>query len=497
MNRPFTNFQYRNFAVLLNVALMIFATVLLTYAAPSAIKLIKLSTDIFKNPSSQHATEVEPDTYASGSTFVTAFQAGRFSGGGSSDIGYATSNDAGKTWTHGFLPGITQFYKGGTFGAASDPAVIFDAKHGMWLISSLGLGSSNVVLSSSSKDGINWNNPVTIDNTSTYADKDWITCDNTATSKFYGHCYVEWEDAGNGDQIRMSTSKDGGQTWSAAFDVSGAIGLGGQPVVQNTGKVVVPYLAGNNIGFYTSNNGGTTWGNVGTISNIISHHVAGNLRAVYDLPSAEVDGAGNVYVTWWDCRFRSGCPSNDIVLSTSSNGTKWTAPSRVPIDAINSTVDHFLMGIAADRTTSGKTAHLGLTYYFYPNANCDQNTCKLTAGFVSSKDGGKTWTAPKTLTSAMNLNWLPSTALGQMVGDYISTSYVNGKAFGVFAEAFKNVGSKFNEAMYTPAVGMIEEENGPYFSSAGERPVAGAKSDHGPVPFYDSEGLVPRPSEEQ
>jgi hypothetical protein len=52
------------------------------------------------------------------------------------------------------------------------------------------------------------------------------------------------------------------------------------------------------------------------------------------LPSAEIDGAGTVYVAWTDCRFRRSCKANDIVLvhSLNSTGTSWSAISRVPID---------------------------------------------------------------------------------------------------------------------------------------------------------------------
>ena len=108
-----------------------------TMLAFANVKLIQLSSDPFTNSTSQHKTEVEPDTFASGSTFVSAFQEGRFFDGGASDIGFATSTDGGKTFTSGFLPGTTVF-AGGTYARVSDPSVAFDAKHGVWLISCLG-----------------------------------------------------------------------------------------------------------------------------------------------------------------------------------------------------------------------------------------------------------------------------------------------------------------------------------------------------------------------
>lgn len=470
----------------------------ITLAAQAQKGLVELSSDTFTNSSSQHATEVEPDTYAFGSTIVTAFQVGRIYDGGSSDIGFATSTDAGSTWTHGFLPGITTFYQGGQYSAASDASVVYDAAHGKWLVTSIALidATGVAVLASSSSDALTWNNPVIVNDQSSFADKDWITCDNNSSSPYYGHCYVEWEDAGIGDQVEMSTSTDGGQTWSAAFIVSNAIGLGGEPVVQTNGTAVVPFLSfsGNgDIGVFTSTNGGKSWGSLENISYVTSHQVAGNLRAIYELPTAAVDGSGNIFVAWFDCRFRTNCSSNDIVFSSSSDSTHWSAVSRVPIDPVTSTVDHFIPGLAVDPTTSGANAHLALTFYYYPIANCSQSTCKLSIGFISSTDAGKTWAAGKVLATGMNNNWLPSTTLGQMVGDYISTSYVSGKAFGVFAGAIAPRNGKFFEVMATTKVGLFEEGTGPLLSSANDKPVPNAKSDHGPYQYWDSEGRIPRP----
>ena len=98
--------------------------------------LTSLSSDPYTNSSSQHATEVEPDTFASGSTIVSAFQVGRFFDGGASNIGWARSTDGGSSWTKGFLPGITTF-AGGSYARVSDPSVAYDAAHNAWLIASL------------------------------------------------------------------------------------------------------------------------------------------------------------------------------------------------------------------------------------------------------------------------------------------------------------------------------------------------------------------------
>ena len=62
-------------------------------AAEANVTLTRVSSDPFTNSTSQHATEVEPDTFAVGSTVVATFQVGRFVNGGSTDIGFARYGD--------------------------------------------------------------------------------------------------------------------------------------------------------------------------------------------------------------------------------------------------------------------------------------------------------------------------------------------------------------------------------------------------------------------
>jgi hypothetical protein len=124
----------------------------------------------------------------------------------------------------------------------------------------------------------------------------------------------------------------------------------------------------------------------------------------------------------------------------------------VPIDALNSGVDHLLPGLGLDHATSGSTAHLGIDFYS-ESANCT-TSCDLNVGFISSSNGGSTWTAATQLAGPMNTAWLASTTQGRMVGDYNSTSYLNGKAYPVFAVASAPIGSRFAESMNAPSAGI-------------------------------------------
>jgi hypothetical protein len=422
-----------------------------TILAFANVTLLKISADPFTNsPTSttlydQHKTEVEPDTFAVGKTFVSTFQVGRVFDGGASDIGFATSTDGGSSFTSGLLPGTTSFSTPtGIYARTSDASVAFDAKHGVWLISFLGLfpnGSNSVdVLVSRSTDGLTWSNPIVVNNDGHFNDKNWTVCDNTSSSPFFGHCYTEFDDNTLGDRVQMSTSTNGGSNWSPAqMTGNNAFGIGGQPLVQPDGTVIVPINGFTRFNFtinaFVSKDGGASWGPTHRVAVVDFRLPNGGIRATIPLPSAEMDASGKVYVVWSDCVFEPGCTASDLVFSTSTNGNVWSKVTRIPLDPIGSGVDHFIPGLAVDRSTSGSSAHLAVTFYFYPKANCTAATCQLDVGFSTSSDGGASWTSNTQLAGPMTLSWLPNTTQGRMVADYISTSFVGSTAFPAFAVA--------------------------------------------------------------
>jgi hypothetical protein len=425
--------------VILAVVLALGLSPLQAYSAPLTIATDPYTQATCKaSATTNHQAIVEPDSFSNSSTIVAAYQVGRIYDGGACATGFATSTNNGATWTSGLVPGLTK-YTGGTYDRVTDPAVAYDAQDNVWMISSLvlteagGVKGVAIYTSRSTDGGFTWGTPVLTENTSLSPDKNWIVCDNTPTSPYYGNCYTEWDDNGAGNKLYMSTSTDGGLTWGAPKSNNAGV-IGGQPVVHPNGTVIVPTANANEtaIGAFNSTNGGASWSAVTTIATISHHKVAGSLREG-PLPSAEIDSAGTVYVVWADCRFRRSCKTNDIVISHSLNatGTSWSAVSRVPIDATNSGIDHFIPGLAVNKATSGGTAQFGLTYYFYPSGSTS-----LSVGFVSSTNAGSTWTTPQTIASGMPSTWVATTSQGRMVGDYISTSYGSDNlAHGVFATA--------------------------------------------------------------
>jgi hypothetical protein len=216
-------------------------------------------------------------------------------------------------------------------------------------------------------------------------------------------------------------------------------------VVRPDGTVVVPYVAAHSeLRSVRSTDGGTSFTASVPITTVRFHDPGGRLRTGPTLPSAAVDAAGRVYLAWSDCRFQAGCRSDDLVYATSDDGLAWGAPVRVPAAG----GDAVLPGIAADPTTGGPDAHLALYYYV------DDGT-RLRVGYRSSVEGGRTWTAERTVAGPFDLSLVAKVGEGgRMVGDYLSGSIVGGDAVSVFAVARPAAtgtpaGAAFDQGMYT------------------------------------------------
>jgi hypothetical protein len=409
----------------------------------------QLSRDPYANPESQHATEVEPDSYAFGSTVVGIFQVGRIREGGAANNGFATSRDAGRTWRSGLLPGLTPSSRPqGPWARVSDPVIGYDALHGVWLASSLAIsaGESALVFNRST-NGINWSGPITATRSvarELQLDKQWFACDNWTSSPFRGRCYLAYSDFRT-LRISIQTSTDGGQTWSAPVGTPDNAGRramqdgspGVQPVVRPNGDVLVLYWDADQMSSIRSTDGGASFSRTAFVA--LADAPAGLSFRAFALPVAEVDAAGAVYFVWSDCRLHSDCSGTDLILARSADGVTWSAPLRIPTGISRSGAHDVLPGLAADPQRAGR---LALAYYrLQPLGGID-------AFFVRSNDGGARWTAPRRLnTETMTRQWIAQTTLGPMLGDYISTSFADGTPVAVLALASRP-GTRLDEAIY-------------------------------------------------
>jgi hypothetical protein len=403
----------------------------------------RISIDTITAPPGQHQSEVEPDVEANGSTAVAVFQLGRITDGGATGIGWATSANAGRTWRFGLLPGVTTASTPpGTAPRASDPAVAYDAAHGVWLAATLIIGNGFTALGiSRSQDGFTWSEPVLAGQLTQAGlgfDKEWIACDNASTSPRYGSCYLVYTELSlTSPRLALTSSHDGGATWgtpvAVATTFSGEV-EGALPLVQPDGSLTVVFQ-GNEVGLYVARSvdGGVTFtAPLGIALMTSSRHPA--LRAP-SLPTATVDASGRMYVAWADCSLRPGCAADDIVVMSSTDGVAWTEPARIPV----TTLDGFVPDIAADPATPGR---LGLVTYVLTAAG------RIGVLTTTSRDGGKTWTKVQRLDALSPLpTWLANTVTGRFLGDYVGATFAAGRFVPVFALAQPPVQGSLREYM--------------------------------------------------
>jgi len=386
----------------------------------------QISADPFAGTAGSEAdTQVEPDIAIDpndASIVVAVVQQGRFdSNGASVDPGFATSQDGGRSWTAGNLPGLTVAV-GGAFERASDPAVAIGPDGSVYaeaLLVDVTDCRSAVSVLRSDDHGLTFGAPVLVEDDSACAlfnDKSWIAVDTFAGSPHFGRIYAAWDridsTAGSAPTL-LRFSDDRGATWSGLVTVSdpAAGTVGALPVVQPNGDVTVVYdLYGPPTGevSQTSHDGGAHFDAPVTIGTIQSSGVP-DMRTGAGLPAAAVDPiTGALYTVWTDGRFRSD-GRDDIVLSTSTDGgTSW-GPLRV--------VNPFRLGDEVSHFTPAVAAHGGAALVSYRTRRSDSR--RVDMRYVASSDGGSTFSRERRLGRNTDLDRAATAGGRPFLGDYM------------------------------------------------------------------------------
>jgi hemolysin type calcium-binding protein len=402
----------------------------------------RVSQDPYRSDGAQHESGVEPDSFTFGRTTVATFQVGRRFDGGATNVGFAVTTDDGLTWRSGFLPGLTSAsVPPGVNARASDPVVAFDARHGTWLISTLALGNGVTRLAvSRSPDGFSWGTALDAAEESGVGeggiafDKNWIACDNTSSSPFFGRCYLVYTHSADADMLAVRWSDDGGQTWSPGANLGARPAVGAFPTIRPNGDLVAVYLLETGrfaIAASRSIDGGATWAPPVRIADVDNGCAIQGFRA-FPLPSADVDASGRVWATWHDCESPS-VRGNAVFVATSPDGVSWSAPL-----AVTRRRDDVLPAIGVDAAT-GRVAIAFMRSG--PNG--------IDTHLVESAGDPARWGVARRLsveTSAFAS--MPRTTSGRMLGDYISVDYASGRPLVVWVLALAPVGGVLRQAVY-------------------------------------------------
>ncbi len=401
----------------------------------------RLSRDPYTASDSQHETEVEPDSFTFGRTTVATFQVGRRFDGAATNIGYAVTKNDARTWSSGLLPGLTIASRpAGPNARASDPVVAYDAANGVWLISTLALdGRTTRLTINRSADGSTWSNALVaaeeVAPQGIAFDKNWIACDNTPTSPFYGRCYLTYTHSSDDDMLAVTYTTDGGLTWSSPMNIGARPAVGVLPVVRPTGELVVVYLwevEPFSIAASRSVDGAASFAPPVRIAEVRAFSCGIRGFRVFPLPSADVDSAGRIWATWHDCE-GPRAPANDVFVATSADGVSWTGAT--PVTAGRNAV---LPAIGVD-SGSGRVA---IAYHRVGASGVDVE-------LVESQGDRLRWGAARRLSArTMRLEWMANTTSGRMLGDYISVHYAGGRPVVVWVLASEPVGTSFREAVY-------------------------------------------------
>jgi Neuraminidase (sialidase) len=303
--------------------------------------------------------------------------------------------------------------------------------------------TNGIAVSTSTDDGQTWSNPTIVvsspQNSFTHGfDKESITADPTRS----GVAYVVWDrfsnqkpdfSSGNGQNANkgpayISTTTDGGKTWSAAKPIytqdNGT--LGNQLVVLEDGTLIdffTNFVFSSQTGAFTeqldsvrSTNGGNTWTKPIAVSDLRPNGTqdprnGSFIRAGDSLFDVALGANGDLYAVWEDARFNG---VDQVAFSKSTDGgSTWSTPvkiSKTPANTNALLTQAFTPSI--DVSDNGTIA---VGYYDFRNFSGGQ-TLPTTYSAITSTDGGNSW-GPEITLSTSDMEYAP-VAGGLMIGDY-------------------------------------------------------------------------------
>jgi hypothetical protein len=330
----------------------------------------------------------------------------------------------------------------------ADPAVVIDNNNN-WYVNYITQGLKQSV-AKSINNGVSWTVTQSADpGAGLLADKNHFMVDNSITSQYQGYLYNAWTMFYNGgaanQKVHINRSTDGGATWSANNNLSGALGSYlDQGVNIQTGPAGEVYVAWTvypgpgltdekAIGFSKSTDGGANYSApVKAIDNIRGHRVTGCGKSMRSnsFPSMAVDNSfgpnrGTIYIVWANVGvpgINTGTDIDIYMIKSGNGGTTWSVPVKVNTSTAGAGKKHYFGWITCDP----KTGTLNVIFYDDRNVSSTQ----VETWVATSCNGGANWIDFK----VSDVAFTPNVGTGGYFGDYLGISSYDNVVYPVWTD---------------------------------------------------------------
>ena len=330
------------------------------------------------------------------------------------------------------------------FDFGSDPGLAFDS-NGVAYYSYIvvffgaggGINGTEMAVARSSDLGATWTPTYFALQTGNaqFNDKPMITVDTgSGAGHHHNRISVAWDHATgnssstkNGNNVLVSTSDDGGVTFSSPVSVSGPFtgktgGIGADPYVAGNGTLHVAWqdYAHGAILDAASTDGGRSFASPRLIAHVAGfafNIAAQNSRGALVYPACGASGM-TLYCSYMD---GSAAATNVFVAKSRDGGSSWTST------AMPAGGDQFNQWLAVDSSDGS----VNVAYYDTGTHGAAATTYTL----ARSTDGGTTWVTTRVATASTNETCCaPSVDLGNQYGDYEGLAAAGGTVRPVWTD---------------------------------------------------------------
>ncbi len=321
--------------------------------------------------------------------------------------GFSVSNDGGQTWKSGYIPNSV-----GGFGTFGDPSIGVD-RPGVFYFANLAADAThNTIQVNKSTDGGNTWSPGVVVQEDNASDKEWLAVGPDPNHKNQDNVYVTWTSFQRGAcQLRFGRSTDGGVTWTAKTIFvptananptfpQNCLQFSNPTVDEKTGTLYVPFLR-------FSNSNQDFIQRMPAIRSILLNLI---FREPPDPTAMPVTQPGEL----------TACGGNNIRLTI--HGTANPGSGRFGLPRYINASRMTLQPAIAARNGKLYLAWSNSTSSIFGDPHGHSNIL-----YMSSNDGGNTWTAPIMVNPASAADEihhvLPSLAIDQDPNDVHITYY--------------------------------------------------------------------------